>query len=76
MHLFRFLVELFSPGCDVLCPCQFSIEMHAQVFHFIFFGGVGGKSILPICSVGQVCLCRVNVLYLRNTDAYLIMQER
>jgi hypothetical protein len=21
---------------DVLCPCQSSIEMHAQAFHFIF----------------------------------------
>jgi hypothetical protein len=40
VHLFRFLVELFSFGFDVLCPCQSSIEKHAQIFHFIFAGVV------------------------------------
>jgi hypothetical protein len=32
--LFCFQVELFPFGFDVLSPCQSSIEMHAQVFHF------------------------------------------
>jgi hypothetical protein len=58
MHLFRFLVELFYFGFDVLCPRHSSIAMHAQVFHFIFWG----RSLLPICTVQQVWLHRVNVM--------------
>jgi hypothetical protein len=51
-------LSAFSFGFDVLCPCQSSIEMHGQVFHFIFLG----RSTLPICTVAQVWVRRVNVI--------------
>jgi hypothetical protein len=40
VHLFHFLLELFSFGFDVLCTCKSSIEMNAQVLHFIFLGSL------------------------------------
>jgi hypothetical protein len=33
-----FLIKLFSFGFDVLCTCQFSVKMHARIFHYIFLG--------------------------------------
>jgi hypothetical protein len=35
-----FSAERFSYGFDVLCPCLSSIEVHAQVLHFIFLGKI------------------------------------
>jgi hypothetical protein len=46
---FRFLVELLSFGFDVLCPCQFSIEMDAHVLISCYGGSSMRILYVSIC---------------------------
>jgi hypothetical protein len=55
---FRFLVELFSFGFDVLCPCQSSIEMHAQIYFKLNMKIIMFRSIVLSLALG---------LFSRNT---------
>jgi hypothetical protein len=57
VHLFRFSVELFYFGFRVLPHVSLLSRCTPRYFTLFFWG----RSILPICTVGQVWERRVNV---------------